>query len=178
MFRGYGTLPICELHKLYGSVDSLAKEGNIYTCVSTMRPGTHFSFLVHAYVCTHTSTLHSTALRIFPEARFLWLTETAGMVTTLILPVPLKMKTVTPADYMVISHNDQIPASWISPEVQPPWVQRSWRQILVTLECEAAHSPCRGFTNSITFLFHLQPIPLWQPNNQGQLKCVVAVGKS
>jgi len=130
------------------------------------------------HVCICTTTLQSTAMRVFPGARFLWLVEIAGMVTTLILPVPLKIKTVTPSYCMVTSHNAQIPASWTSPEVQPPRVQRSWRQTVVTLECEAAHNPCRGFTHSITFLFHLQPIPLWQPHNQGQSKCVVAIGKS
>jgi len=137
------------------------------------------NFPFSACMCVHkhyNPSTHSNAY--IPEARFLWLTQTTGMVTTLILPVPLQMKTATPSYCMVISHNAQIPAVSISPEVQLPWVQRSWRQILVTLECEIAHSPYRGFTHSITFIFHLQPIPLWQSYNQGQSKCAVAVGKS
>jgi len=153
-------------------------QGKKYTHVSTQWSQKQiFPFSVCMCVHKHYNPLkHSNAY--IPEERFLWLTETAGMVTTLILPMPLQMNTVTPSICMVTSHNDQIPASWISPEVQPPWVQRSWRQSLVTFECEAAHSPCRGFTHSITFLFHVQLIPLWQSHNQGQSKCVVAVGKS
>jgi len=62
MFRGYGTLSICELHKIYGTVDSLAKEGNIYMCQHNETRNTFFFF--SACICVHmhyNPSQHSTA---------------------------------------------------------------------------------------------------------------------